>query len=264
MLILSSLLVLGGGAGALLDEAAKELQAFHRTEALALLERVKAMAPLDHDEHVRLYEQLGIAYAYLDDEHQAAAAFDMLLALEPGHVLPYTLSPKVTFRFELARRASDARPAPEVRVTWPLGLQVDDAVPLTLEVVGDPRGFLHDAVVYARRRGEETWDALPVPLAPVGDYRRLDLAPRPAQAPGAVQLYVVARDQRGNEVLEFGSAAKPYEIALAYEPPTPWYARWWVWAVGGVIVASATGAAIYYGAREAPRTIPTEVVLLRR
>src|ERR1043165_8144886 len=72
--------------------------------------------PLDHNANVTLWEQRGIAAAYVGDERAAGAAFDMLLALDPGHFLSYTLSPKATFVFEKVRNDSRARGLPALDV----------------------------------------------------------------------------------------------------------------------------------------------------
>jgi len=46
--------------------------------------RRRPRRPLDHDANVTLWEQRGIAAAYIDDERAAGAAFDMMLALDPA------------------------------------------------------------------------------------------------------------------------------------------------------------------------------------
>jgi tetratricopeptide (TPR) repeat protein len=256
-------LMLASDAGPLLDRAEEELKSLHREQALALLEQARQATPLTHAEHVRLYEQLGIVYAYLGRDQEAVEAFDMLLALSPGYALRYTLSPKVTFPFEQARSASAQRPAPELRVTWPLGLQVSQPLPLTLEVASDPKGFLQSARVYWRRAGEAAFASATVPLAGRGDYRTLTLPSWPAQGPETVELYAVACDASGNEVLDVGSPRDPYDVALSFTKPPAWYQHWWVWAIAGVVVAGATGAGIYAASHDAPSTVPADVAFQR-
>src|SRR5215467_14300194 len=103
------------------------------------LDAAERGGPLDHDTNVTLWEQRGIAAAYVDDERAASAAFDMMLALDPGHLLSYKLSPKATFVFEKAREAASARGAPELDVTWPRGARVGDRIPIDVEVLADPK-----------------------------------------------------------------------------------------------------------------------------
>ncbi|HEX7844029.1 MAG TPA: hypothetical protein VF469_41425, partial [Kofleriaceae bacterium] len=138
--------------------------------------------PLDHESNVTLWEQRGIAAAYIDDERAASAAFDMMLALDPGHFLSYTLSPKATFVFEKVRNDSKARGAPALDVNWPHGQRVGDPVPLDLEVVADPKQFLHRATVFVRTRGEAGWRAADIALGRTTD-RRILLPPIAAAGP---------------------------------------------------------------------------------
>ncbi len=200
--------------------------------------------PLDHDANVTLWEQRGIAAAYVDDERTASAAFDMLLALDPSHFLSYTLSPKATFVFEKVRNDTRARGMPALDVTWPHGQRVGDPVPIDLEVIADPKRFLRRATVFVRTRGDPGWRAADVQLATAGD-RRILLPPVDAARPVSLELYLRAYDDHGNEVLTWADAARPREIPLRYDPPTPWYRRTWFYAAVGTVVAASVGLTVY-------------------
>jgi hypothetical protein len=208
------------------------------------LEAADHGGPLDHDTNVTLWEQRGIAAAYLDDEHTASAAFDMLLALDPSHFLSYTLSPKATFVFEKVRNDTKARGVPALEVNWPHGQRVGDPVPIDLEVVSDPKQFLRRATVFVRARGDATWRATDVALANAAD-RRIVLPPVEAQQPVSLELYLRAYDERGNEVLTWPGAGPPREIPLRFDPPTPWYRRAWFYAAVGSVVAASVGITVY-------------------
>jgi hypothetical protein len=210
-------------------------------QALAAADRG---GPLDHDANVTLWEQRGIAAAYVGDERSASTAFDMLLALDPGHFLSYTLSPKATFVFERARNASRARGVPALDVTWPHGQRVGEPVPLDLDVVADPKQFLRRATVFVRTRGEAGWRAADVTLAGASE-RHLLLPPIDAAGPVSLELYLRAYDDRGNEVLTWADPARPREIPLRYDPPVPWYRRGWFYAAVGTAVAAAVGVTVY-------------------
>jgi len=222
-----------------------------------LLEKARAEGPYDYTSHVLLYEQLGIAHAYLDRKQEALRAFDMLLALDPGHALSYTLSPKVTFLFEQARKGAAAHPAPTVDMSWPRGLKANEPVPIDVEVVADPKGFLHRGSLYHRRRGTALWAHEEFPLPGQGGYRRVELPPAnpDATGPEVVQIYLAVTDAGGNQVLLVGDDERPREIALAYEQPQPWYRKWWVWALVGGAVAVGTGATVYFTLYEPPGTV---------
>jgi tetratricopeptide (TPR) repeat protein len=230
------------------------LDEYRVEEAAALLERAKGEGPYLLPDHVQLYESLGVAYAYLGRRAEALEAFDMLLALDPGHAIGYTLSPKATFLFEEARKQAARRPPPAVELYWPRDLNVGDAIPIDLEVVADPKGLLRRAALLMRRKGEASYGARAVELAGPGRYQRVVLDPiaPTAAAPEVVQLYLVVTDERGNEVFRVADAARPREIALAYQAVEPWYRRWWVWATIGAVLAAGTATSTYFLLREPP------------
>ncbi|MFC1610031.1 hypothetical protein ACFL6C_03680 [Myxococcota bacterium] len=230
--------------------------AFRIKEAAGLLEQAKKEGPYLHDDHVRLYEQLGIAYAYLDRKSMALETFDILLALDPGHVVPYTLSPKVTFLFEQARRKSDARAPATLHASWPHGLLVTDPTPITVEVVADPKALITKIVLHVRHKEDPEYRELSFDAPPPGAYHKAVVPPlESSSAPDVLQLYLTAHDAHDNEVLLVGSHEHPREISLGLEPPTPWYAQWWVWTIAGTVVAASTGAVVYALANEPPSKV---------
>jgi hypothetical protein len=224
------------------------------------LDAAEKAGPLDHDANITLWEQRGIAAAYLDDEAAARAAFDMLLALDPGHFLSYTLSPKATFVFEKVRNDIKARGVPALDVTWPHGQRVGDPVPLDLEVVADPKRFLRRATVFVRTRGDAGWRAADLTLASTRD-QRIVLPPIDADRPVSLELYLRAYDERGNEVLTWADARRPREIPLRYDPPTPWYRRGWFYAAVGTVVAVGVGVTVYELTLAPPDTVPGDVTV---
>ncbi|HEY4244688.1 MAG TPA: hypothetical protein VGM88_32965 [Kofleriaceae bacterium] len=208
--------------------------------ATASLDAAAKAGPLDHATNVALWEQRGIAAAYADDEKTATTDFDMLLALDPAHFLSYTLSPKATFLFEKLRTAPRVDPA--VDVTWDHGQRVNAPVPLHVDVVADPRHFLHGATLYVRTRGDRAWRATDVTLSP---STKLVLPAIGGTHPASLELYLRAYDDRHDEVLAWADAAHPREVPLRYDHPTPWYAKWWVITIAAVVVAAGTGAIVY-------------------
>ena len=71
----------------------------------------------------------------------------------------------------------------------------------------------------------------------------------------SLELYLRAYDEHGNEVLTWADPQHPRELALRYEPPTPWYRKWWVIAIGGSAVALATGITVYEVTLSPPETV---------
>ena len=244
--------------------AVSALADFRPEDAVVLLERAKDEGPHIHADHVLLYEQLGVAYAYLDRAADAERAFQTMLALDPSGGISYTLSPKVTFLFEAVRKKSNEQPRPSLDVSWPRDIAVDRPVPLVLEIVADPLSFLSTATIYFRLKGSPRWSEKVVSLT-VGAPTKLELpAPAPlAVMPQVLELYVISRDQKGNEVLLFESERRPRELALAYEPPEPWYSQWWVWAAAGTVVAASAGALVFAVTREPPSTVEGSFQVIR-
>jgi hypothetical protein len=228
-------------AAAKLAESTQAITALDLDAAKADLDAVEKTGPLDHDAHVKLWEQRGIVAAYADDVAGAKRAFDMLLALDPGHFLSYYVSPKATFVFEELRNQKD-RAAPALDVQWQRGGKVGDPVPLDVTVVADPKQFLRRATVFVRSRGEASWRAADVALH--GD-QRVVLPPVAADKPVSLELYLRAYDDHGNEVLTWADPARPREIALRYDPPPPWYRTWWAITIASSVVAIGTGITVY-------------------
>jgi hypothetical protein len=259
--VIGPLLVWAAGAvaaeGSALDEAQRALADVRPEEAVAILERARGEGPYDYRDHARLYEQLGTAYAYLERSADALEAFDLLLAIDPARAISYTLSPKVTFLFEQARNKAAARTPPTVQVSWASNLKVGEEVPIDVEVVADPRVFLRKATLFHRQRGTPQWSSVSLALPPPGERVSLNLPPVIAAGPDGIELYLVAQDASGNEVLRWAGPERPREVALAFDPPTPWYGRWWVWTIAGGVVAAGAAAAALAVTHEPGATVDT-------
>ncbi|HTR52075.1 MAG TPA: hypothetical protein VMJ10_15285 [Kofleriaceae bacterium] len=225
-----------GDAAKQLDTATKALVDLKVDEAKAALDAAEHGGPLDHAHAVALWEDRGLAAAYVDDEAGASAAFDMLLALDPGHALDYTLSPKATFVFDKVRKQA-GRVAPELDVTWTRDSKVGDPLPVDIEVVADPKKFFRRATLFVRERGETSWRAADLALS--AKDQRVVLPAIDAKKNVSLELYAKAYDDHGNEVLVWADPARPREVPLRYIEPTPWYKQGWF-----IITASAVAIAI--------------------
>ncbi len=228
-----------------LSKATEALDAFDVDGALGLLHKARAEGPYGHALLITLYEKLGIAYSYLKKEEEALAAFEMLLALEPGHLLSYTLSPQATFLYERARKEAAARPKAQLGVSWPQGLAENDAIPLTIEVISDPLSMLHSMHLYVRDSEDTAYRRLEVALPSAGEISQVTLPPANTKKDSILELYGSAYDKQGNEVLLWFDAERPREMPLGYQPPTPWFRKWWVWAAIGTTAVATTGTTVY-------------------
>jgi len=223
---------LAAGAAAVMAQDPEAIAA-----AVAAAEKA---GPLDYGSNIKLWEERGIGLAYGDDDPGAKTAFDMMLALDPGHVLSYQLSPKATLVFEEVRKAQPV--APTIDVNWSRGQKVADPLPIDIEVVTDRKKFLDRATLFVRSRGEASWHATDLVLA---KDKTVVLPAINSDKPVSLELYLRAYDSHNNEVLSWADPQHPRELALRYEPPTPWFRKWWVWAVSGSVLALATGITVY-------------------
>lgn len=227
---------------------------------LALEHAATRGGPLDHETNVLLWEQRGIAAAFVEDEATAGVAFDMLLALDPGHFLSYTLAPQVTFVFEKVRNAMKRAGTPAIDVNWPAGQRVGDPVALDIEVIADPKKFLASATVFVRTRGERSWRAADLSLGAKRDGRVV-VPGVDARRPTSLELYLRAYDDRGNEVLAWADPTRPREIPLRYDPPPRWYRNWKVYAVGVPVAVVLTGAIVYALALAPPERVGGDAIV---
>ena len=211
--------------------------------------------PLDHDSNVTLWEQRGIAAAFMNDVLAARAAFEMLLALDPGHFLSYLTSPKATQVFEVVRNEAKQRGAPALEVNWAQGQRVGTPVPLAVTVVADPKQFLSAATLFVRTRGERAWSAVDLALGRVGTEHSVVLPPITATKALSLELYLRAYDARGNEVLGWADPRRPREIPLRYDRPRPWWQTWWGITLIGSVAVAGTGGIVYAATRSPPDRI---------
>ena len=240
---------------AAIEAGATALREFRLEDATTLLEQAKTLGPYPHGDLVRLNEQLGIAYAYVDREADAQRSFERLLELEPAHVLSYTLSPKVTFVFERVRKQQSERPTTAIDLSWPRTLEVSQAIPVEIAVESDPQKRLVQASLHIRKRGDRDFRLADVTLPDAGSYRTVRLPAAGGQRPETIELFLSARDHHGNEIYLLGGPERPREVALGYTPPTPWYKRTSLWVAAGVGAAVITGGIVYALTREPPALI---------
>ncbi len=242
-----------GDAAKKLAEGKAALDAANVEAAGAALDAAATSGPLDHDANISLWEQRGIAASYIDDDATARSAFEMLLALDPGHFLSYLTSTKATFRFEKVRNEITSKSAPAVEVDWAFGQRVGSPIKIDISVLADPKKFLDRATLFVRTRGEAQWKAADLPLAAADQH--LVLPAIHADKAVSLELYLKAYDQRGNEVLTWAQPARPREIPLRYDPPRPWWQKWWVITIAGSVAVLGTGGIVYAVTREPPSTV---------
>ncbi len=225
-------------------------------DALAALD-LAATRPLDHASYLRMWEERGVAEAVAEDPVGARAAFARLLDADPGHAIDCTRGPRIFTPFQQARVEAATRAAPELELRWRRDLRLGQPVPIEIETIADPAVLMRGLTVYVRARGEHEWRAADVVLPEVGTINRVLLPAISGRAPTALELFAVASDEHGNEVHLWASSDRPREVPLRYDPPTPWYRTWWVWAAAGGVVAAGTGIGVYAAVWEPSATLDT-------
>lgn len=248
-------LLLATPAPAALTEAQGLLVDFKAQAALEALDRAEAAGPLAYEAHVTLWEQRGIARAYLGQTDAARSAFTRLLAIAPGHALSYALSPKVTLLFEEVRQRARLQPALTLDVQRPEAPQVGAPTPLRLQRLADPLDLARGGTLYVRARGEPEYRALSFEPTLAPAYTTVTVAAVDGAAPTTLELYAVLVDARGHEVSRWGAPDAPRTLALAYAPPTAWYEDWRLWAVAAAAAAVGAASVIAVGTRTPPRRV---------
>ena len=238
-----------GPGGAMIDRAEALLDEGEFEQAAEVIERAERLGPHRHETHVRLYEQLGKAYAFQQKEREAIEAFIKVLALSPGHLMSYHVSTRATFKFEEAREQAGARPPTQIDVGWPEELDTRRPVPIDIEVVADPMKLLSRAVLHIARGAERR--AIDLELPPPGERKRIVLPALGSERPETLKLHLVGLDARGNEVALW-AADRPRSLRIDYDPPTPWYRQLRIMIPAGVGAAAIVGTVIYVLVRPTP------------
>lgn len=239
-----------------LDAGQRALNEFRLDDFAREHAAIDSEGVLDYESHVSLWEQRGIAAAYQEDVPRARAAYEMLLALEPKHLLSYTLSPKATFVFERVRKVE--RSDPQLDVRWPREARVDRPLPLTIDIVSDPQRFFESGTVFIRERKELAWKAADFTFHK-DRPTLINLPPLGGNRATVLQMYVQAYDKSGNTTMRWADGKRPREIPLQYTAPARWYRQWWVWAIAGTVVATSTGVAVYAATTEPANRIGARV-----
>jgi hypothetical protein len=214
--------------------------------------------PLALEDVVRLDENLGVALAYAGKSAEAERRFGHLLAVEPGHVLPYSISPKATFVFEKVRREMAQRRATEALLETPAAAPFDREIALALTCRANALDLVASWQVCHRVKGSSAdYQCVNRPGLPIGETATVTLpavpasaavepaATAPDKAPAVLQVALAGLDAQGNEVFRNPSRAQPREIPIGIAVPGPWYGNVWLWAAVGVVaIAAASGTAV--------------------
>ncbi|MEM6533374.1 MAG: hypothetical protein AAF654_12165 [Myxococcota bacterium] len=220
----------------LLNDAQSALEEFQYAAALETLEQARSATRKSCSEMRRLEKLTGIAYASLGREVQAEVAFARLVSMDPAATLRYTLSPKVTFRFEAGREQVNDSGALRLELSAPFAQPADEPVPLRIRLARDPLGEVSQGTLaYRLDRGD--WQTRSFSLT---SEARVELPAFNSPEDATMSFYVEAKDTNTNCLYNVGSAASPRSIQLVYTYRPP---RWPLWTG-----AALTGALAITGA----------------
>ncbi|HEY2744367.1 MAG TPA: tetratricopeptide repeat protein [Polyangia bacterium] len=276
MRALAAVLVLAVAAPAFADDARMKegLERYQNQEyrvAVELFDAVVHDPVVTRDERARAYEYLGMSWLILGKKPKARAAFEELFAIDPHYTLSDpSHSPKLREFFEEVRSSfvpgyGKSEGEAELEHAAPTGATAGR--PLEMEAVvirGAP--LVRAVTLYARRQGLLAYATAPMH----GDANRwkLSYAPPRDTTDYTLEYYVEARDDKGRVVARVASPERPIPLPVHGVPivvgPTPWFKRWYVWAVVGAVVAGgAVAGAVAGTAEKAPKgSLPPGTVSL--
>jgi tetratricopeptide (TPR) repeat protein len=208
------------------------------------------------------YFYLGCTYLALEENTKAQAAFETLLAFQPDYVPNRRLtSPKIAgFLSRVRNEYPTPAAAPTLAHQPPLEAG-SGQTRLALEVQHlSPR--LRPVLHYRSSTTPEylTLEAYEV----LGSLARFAM---PTRERSTTLYYFALSTRSGITVRRLGGPKRPFrlqgESRARAGAAAPWYRRWWVWTIAGVVVAGASAGAAYALTRGSDQS-RVEVVIFRR
>jgi hypothetical protein len=237
----------GNPTDILLQQASQWYGDMEFEKSLRLVIQASQMKGNSHAQLLRIYLILGLCYGSLGQYENARNSFARLLAIDPSYRLSQDISPSVR------------KPLEDVLAAKPVGLLVqllppptaEIAQPITLnaDVVSDPLRMISALSIYFKNDALPNYSLIRTKIGGTGPVKLVIPAAAWETAPGLKTIYwhLVVEDSTQGQLQTFGEASHPLVLKVAGRalPPviaeqTPWYKRWWVWAIlGGVVAVSA-------------------------
>lgn len=244
---------------------------------------------------VQLLKYKGLIAAVQGNKDLAIKTFKRLLVIDPLVKLRKGHPPRVRRAFAVASRWFKGEKPLMVEAKAPAVSSRKGSIKLRLDVVSDPLALVSEAILYVRAQGSKGFRSYlrkrktkdyfrwKVRLSKLGELTYAE----------SVEYYIATLDNNYNEIATHGSAAAPHQITLEgaaaprpgvgvgvgpvaaiplhgvqheqavqdHPTPSPWYKRWWVWTVVGVVV-TATAVTIGAAAGSASDTVDAPVTLV--
>jgi hypothetical protein len=208
------------------------------------------------DQLAEIYRLTGVVTGALGDAKASQDAFTKCLLLAPGTALPVGTSPKIARPFDAAKAFTKSRQPVRIKTET----TAEPKPTVAISVTSDPLAMIARFRVFAVVDGKPEQK-----LDRVASERSVIELPVGAR----IDLRVAALDDKGNRLVELGTAdvpivivGKPAVIVKAPDQPTakvqpvvvvtkqqpakqrPLLLRWWLWGGAAIVVG---GAGAYFG-----------------
>jgi tetratricopeptide (TPR) repeat protein len=245
------------------SQLAKAIEHYQRSEfdqAKTILGSLaKQLGNTKNRQAQQVHTYLALVFIAYSEPEKAMSAFARALAINPQLALE-SPSPKIARIFEQAKRRYRAKvraldhDPPRLSHVPPKKALYGKRVRLSANV--QDLSAIKDVLVSYRISGHRGFASLKMERTKDGRY--LATLPKVSVVRPGVEYYIEAWDVLGNGPGLKGSARRPIRITVQGGPlsrppkklgPSPWYKRWWVWAIaaGVVIAAGATVTGVYLG-----------------
>ncbi|MFZ5784839.1 MAG: hypothetical protein ACOY3Y_00220 [Acidobacteriota bacterium] len=192
---------------------------------------------------------LGQSLAATGSLAEARPVFQKLVILSPAFQLPPDASPKIRAPLEQAQREWRTKAGLPIAHVPPAAVRPDRQLNLLLRIERNPLGLIREARLTYRLPGAANTSELTLQAGRGLVVFSLAL---PAAVPGRGEIgyWIDLLDEDRNTLLSEGRPDRPFALRLdrsaeltasVIGSPTikhgrPWYQRWWVWALTGVVL----------------------------
>jgi tetratricopeptide (TPR) repeat protein len=252
VLLLCGNVTAGEKTDALINQASAAYGDLDFEKSLKALQKAFQLPGNTRTQLVRIYHMTGLCYSSLGRYPDAQDAFSRLLTLDPSFRLGADVSPRVRKPFNQLVKKN--LPRLSVRLVPPVLAQLGQPLTFGATVEADPAGMVNALRVFFRRGKSGNFSSVLTPLSGKGE-QPVTVAPTAWEGDGQgekVYWYAVVEGTYTSRLQEFGDAAHPSVLEVSEKSPeelaaaagTPWYGRWWVWAIIGGVAAAATTTAV--------------------
>ncbi len=216
-------------------------------KAQRILQRALEHPELSSEQSIEAHRLLGIALTVSGKKEQAEAAFLELLRRAPDYRMDPLTSPKIQKVFDGVRQsARNAIKFSELHVA-----QKKNRLRFS--------GSLHDpgllvSSVALHIKNADAFEETRIVPNPSRELRANIPILNPHQP--YIEYYATAKAHDGTPLTSLGSAKQPRRVMLTISPEASsradtsetesprWYKQWWVWAIGGAVVATTVAVAL--------------------